>query len=100
LAAAEGILSGVKLDNKYTRLAIFLASVVVPGAGYVLLGKPGRGLMYVAWILFFGFLTFKATTPHISPIGRYAGGLAIWALSLVELSRLLKRGSDKLPKNG
>ena len=84
-------------EKKYTRLAIFLASVIVPGSGFVLLGKPGRGLMYVVWMLFFGFLTFKATSPQISLIGRYAGGIAIWALSLVELYRLLKIRSKQQP---
>jgi hypothetical protein len=78
------------LEHKYSRLAVFLSSVVVPGSGFVLLGRPARGLMYVVWILFFGILTYKATTPHISMIGRLSGGIAIWALSLVELHRLLK----------
>lgn len=77
-------------QRKYRRLAIFLSSVVIPGSGFVWLGKPIRGLMYVVWMLFFGLLTYQATSPHISPLGRYAGAFAIWMLSLVELARLLR----------
>jgi len=85
------------LDQKHAGIAIFLASVIIPGSGFVLLGKPLRGLMYVVWILFFGILTYKYSSPNISLIGRFAGGIAVWALSLVELQRLLKIRSGKNP---
>jgi len=77
-------------DSKGARLAVFLSAVFIPGSGFVWLGKPARGLLYLAWIVFFGYLTYHLTTARISPVGRYSGGLAIWALSLVEMYRLLK----------
>ncbi len=80
-------------------LAIFISSLVVPGSGFVLLGKPGRGLMYVLWMFFFGYLTYKFSSPDISVIGRFSGGIAVWALSLVELSRLLKIRGTKKPSS-
>jgi|GEM_PF-2454909 len=83
------------LENKCAGVAVFVSSMIVPGSGLVLLGKPARGLMYVVWMLFFGFLTYKATTPDISIIGRLSGGIAVWALSLVEIYRLLRIRSRK-----
>lgn len=82
-------------DKKHSRIAVFICSLLVPGSGLVLLGKPGRGLMYVVWILFFGYLTYKFTSTDISMIGRFSGGIAVWMLSLVEVSRLLKVRSSK-----
>jgi len=41
-------------------------------------------------MLFFGLLTYKATTPHISIIGRLSGAIAVWTLSLVEVYRILR----------
>lgn len=82
-------------DHNYAGIAIFLCSLLIPGSGFVLLGKPARGLMYVVWILFFGYLTYHFTASNISLIGRFSGGIAVWALSLVELSRLLKIKSLK-----
>ena len=77
-------------DSKHGRIAIFISSIFVPGSGLVLLGRPGRGLMYLVWMLFFGLLTYKATTPHISIIGRLSGAIAVWTLSLVEVYRILR----------
>lgn len=76
---------------KVPRYLIFISAVVIPGSGFVWLGKPVRGLMYLVWMLFFGFLTYRATGPNISIIGRLAGGIAIWVLSLLEMQRLLQR---------
>jgi len=78
------------LSSKYAGIGVFVSSMIVPGSGLVLLGKPARGLMYVVWMLFFGFLTYKATSPDISAIGRFSGGIAVWALSLVEVYRLVR----------
>jgi hypothetical protein len=73
---------------------VFIASILVPGSGLVLLGKAGRGLMYLVWMVFFGYLTYRYTSPHISLIGRLSGGIAVWTLSLVEVYRLLKSRKD------
>ena len=77
-------------DSKRGRIAIFISSIFVPGSGLVLLGRPGRGLMYIVWIFFFGYLTYNFTSPHISMIGRFSGAIAVWTLSLVEVYRILR----------
>ncbi len=67
-----------------------VAAIVIPGSGYVLLGVPSRGLQMLFFMGFLGFITFTLTDANISPVGRFAGGLAVWALSVVEISRLVK----------
>jgi len=78
------------------RAVALISSLVVPGSGFVIIGKPIRGLMYLVWIIFFGCITFKLTSPEVSLIGRFSGGLAVWTLSLLELYRLLGPGSDRV----
>lgn len=65
-----------------------VAALIVPGSGYVLLGYPSRGLQMLFFMGFLGFVTFNLTDANISPVGRLAGGVAVWALSVVEVVRL------------
>lgn len=66
------------------------AALVIPGSGYVLLGRPMRALQMLFFMGFFGFLTYRLSGMDISLIGRLAGAFAIWALSVVEVHRLAK----------
>ena len=68
-----------------------LLAALVPGSGHVALGKPVRGLIFVFWIVFFGALTNKLAGPEASFAGRYAGGIAIWAISVVEVWRMARQ---------
>ncbi|MEL7566074.1 MAG: hypothetical protein AAGU27_14465 [Dehalobacterium sp.] len=77
---------------------VVLASFVIPGSGYVILGKPVRGLMMVFWMLLFGFVTYNLTSEEISFIGRLSGGIAVWTLSLVEVYRIAKNNYLKKSK--
>jgi hypothetical protein len=73
------------------KIITLICAFIIPGSGHVILGKPGRGLLFVAWILFFGFITYQITSKNISLVGRFSGGLAIWVFSILEVVRLLKK---------
>ena len=64
-----------------------LCALVVPGSGHVLLGRPMRGLVFLFWMVIFGWLTFHLTSESVSFVGRLSGGIAVWALSVLEVSR-------------
>lgn len=70
--------------NPYLVLAL---AVVLPGAGHVAVREPIRGLIFVFFVVFFSVLTYMTTTPDQSFIGRHAGGLFIWALSIPDAYR-------------
>lgn len=70
---------------KLPRWAIIAAAMIIPGAGYVLTGRPYRALIFLFFMGFFAYITFNLTGENISPIGRFAGGFAVWALSVMEL---------------
>ncbi|ODR99977.1 hypothetical protein AUC68_02400 [Methyloceanibacter methanicus] len=63
---------------------VLLLAIVLPGVGHVAAGMPSRGLVFVFFMLLFGWITFHLTTPDHSVVGRIAGGLFIYALSITD----------------
>lgn len=74
----------IKRINPYLVLAL---AVVLPGAGHVAIREAPRGLVFAFFVLFFSVLTYMTTTPDQSFIGRHAGGLFVWALSIPDAYR-------------
>lgn len=68
-------------------LLVLAAAIVLPGAGHVLNRTPVRGLMFVFYILLLGVVTYHLTTPDHSMIGRLAGGLFVYAISIMDAYR-------------
>lgn len=67
--------------------AVLLLAIILPGAGHVAIGEARRGLAFALFVLLFSYLTYMTTTPEQSFIGRHAGGLFIWALSIPDAYR-------------
>ncbi|MBN9107341.1 MAG: hypothetical protein J0I34_01035 [Pseudonocardia sp.] len=68
-------------------MLVLAAAIVLPGAGHVLNRTPVRGLMFVFYILLLGVVTYHLTTPDHSMIGRLAGGLFVYAISIMDAYR-------------
>ncbi len=69
---------------------ILLSALVLPGSGHVFLGRPTRGLVMLFWMVIFGYLTFRLSPEGTRFIGKISGGLAVWALSVVDVARHLR----------
>lgn len=63
---------------------VLAVAVVLPGMGHVLLRMPLRGLMFAFYTVLLGVITWQLTTPEISLVGRLAGGLLVYAISLLD----------------
>lgn len=59
-------------------------AVVLPGVGQVINNQPNRGLLFLFTMIALGYVTYHLSTPEISLVGRYAGGLFMYALSLMD----------------
>jgi hypothetical protein len=59
-------------------------ALVLPGVGQVINNQPNRGILFLFTMIALAYVTYHLSTPEISPIGRYAGGLFIYALSLMD----------------
>ncbi len=70
--------------------AVAALAVVLPGMGQVANRQPLRGLVFVFFILLLGALTAQTAEPGVSVIGRYAGGLFVYAISLFDAYRLAR----------
>jgi hypothetical protein len=63
---------------------VLLVAVVLPGAGDVLARMPVRGLVFAFYTVLLGVVTWQLTTPEISLVGRLAGGLFVYAISVLD----------------
>jgi hypothetical protein len=66
---------------------VLLLAILLPGCGHVAIGEARRGLAFALFVVLFSMLTYMTTTPERSFIGRHAGGLFIWALSIPDAYR-------------
>jgi hypothetical protein len=70
--------------------AILATAIVLPGVGHVLARLPGRGLTFLFFMLLLGWVSYHLTTPEHSFLGRYAGGLLIYAISILDAYKLAR----------
>ena len=73
----------------HPRLVLALA-ILLPGAGHVAVGQTQRGLCFVLFTMLLMLVTYVTTTPDHSFLGRHAGGLFVWALSITDAYRLAR----------
>ncbi len=73
--------------NPYFVLAV---AVILPGMGHVLVGQPKRGFTMQMFMILMAMITWHLTTPAQSLVGRLAGGLFVYAVSIPEAYRLAK----------
>jgi uncharacterized membrane protein YkvI len=69
---------------------VLLAAILLPGFGHTLCGFRYRGLAMQMFMIVLGLITWHLTTPQQSLIGRLAGGLFIYAISIMDAYRLAK----------
>lgn len=69
-------------------LVILALAVVLPGMGHVASRQPTRGLIFLFFIILLGAFTMKTASPDVSIIGKYAGGLFVWAMSILDAYRI------------
>lgn len=74
----------------YSPYLVLAAAVLLPGVGHVLVGQPQRGFGFAFFSLLLALLTWQTTTPEHSFIGRSAGGLFVWALSIPDAYRIAR----------
>ena len=63
---------------------VLASAIVLPGTGQVLNREPVRGLIFLFFILLLGGFTLKTAAPDVSVIGKFSGGIFVWAMSLFD----------------
>ena len=70
--------------------AVLICALLLPGGGHVMVGEPQRGLGFAFFALLLALLSWHTTAPDISFIGRSAGGLFVWAVSIPDAYRIAR----------
>jgi hypothetical protein len=78
--------------NPYVVLAL---AVLLPGVGHVAAGQPQRGFGFAFFALLLALFSWHTTTPEHSFIGRSAGGLFVWALSIPDAYRIARQNYEQ-----
>ena len=79
---------------------VLAVAVVLPGVGQVLNNQPRRGLVFVFYMLLLGVLTQAVADPDRSLVGTFAGGIFVYALSIMDAYRgasVRRRASEVRP---
>lgn len=63
---------------------VLLVAVILPGVGQVLNRVPLRGLTMVFFMLVLGLVTYEVASPDVSVVGQFAGGIFIYAISIMD----------------
>lgn len=63
---------------------VLFASLLVPGAGHVVLGKPQRGLMFLFFTVVLGWVSLRMMPDTASFFARHAGGILIYGFSVID----------------
>ncbi|MES2847181.1 MAG: hypothetical protein V4747_19340 [Pseudomonadota bacterium] len=70
--------------------AVLVAAILLPGTGQVLNRQPVRGLTFLFFILLLGAFTLKTADPDVSIVGKLAGGLFVYGLSIIDAYKLAR----------
>lgn len=69
-------------------LLVLGIAMVLPGVGQVVNGQPRRGLVFAFYTVLLAVVTYLAAPESATPIGRVAGGVFVYALSLLDAYRI------------
>ena len=69
---------------------VLVLAILLPGAGHVAVRQPQRGLGFAFFSVLLALLSWYTTTPERSFIGRAAGGLFVWALSIPDAYKIAR----------
>lgn len=63
---------------------VLAVALVLPGCGQVVNRQPVRGLFFVFFIVLLGAYTLKTAAPDVSIVGKLAGGIFVYAMSILD----------------
>ena len=66
---------------------VLATGLLLPGVGQVMNRQPVRGLIFVFFVVLLGGFTLKTAAPEVSVVGKFAGGLFVWAMAAMDAYR-------------
>jgi len=78
---------------------VLAIAILLPGVGQLANGTPLRGLTMLFFMGLLGSFTLLTTTPEHSFLGRYAGGLFVYAMSVMDAYRWARYRHELYKRN-
>ena len=80
------------MDNTETKpikapiapILVLIIAILLPGMGQVINNTPVKGLVMISFIIILGLITFNLAQADISMVGKLAGGIFIYAISIMD----------------
>jgi MFS-type transporter involved in bile tolerance (Atg22 family) len=88
-----------KIQAPMAPILVMIIAILLPGMGQVCNNTPQRGFFMVTFMIILGLITFNLAQPHISMIGKLAGGIFIYALSIMDAYYWAKYRSERFKAN-
>ncbi len=63
---------------------VLILAILLPGMGQVANRQPVRGLIFVFFVILLGGFTLKTAAPEVSVVGKFAGGIFVWAMAVFD----------------
>lgn len=79
-------------------ILVLLIAILLPGMGQVINNTPLKGLVMIAFMVILGLITFNLAQPNISMVGKLAGGIFIYAISIMDAYYWAKYRSERFKK--
>lgn len=71
-------------------LLVLALAILLPGSGQVFNGEPWRGLIFLFFMFLLGGFTLITASPDVSIVGKLAGGLFVYAISIFDAYKKAK----------
>ena len=71
-------------------LLVLALAIVLPGSGQVVNREPWRGLIFLFFMFLLGGFTLITAKPEVSIVGKLAGGLFVYAISVFDAYKKAK----------
>ena len=74
----------IELVKPLSPYLILIIAIFLPGVGQVLNNTTKRGLLMLLFMVVLGYMTHQVASPNVSILGQYAGGLFVYAISVMD----------------
>lgn len=81
---------GQVVKSPFHPLLVLLVATALPGVGQIMNNQATRGLLFAFTAMALGYVTSRYAAPDASFAGRYAGGVFIHAIALMDAYRWAK----------
>ncbi len=77
-------------DRPMHPLLVLALAILLPGSGQVFNREPYRGLIFLFFMFLLGGFTLITAAPDVSIVGKLAGGLFVYAISIFDAYKKAK----------